>query len=320
MSIDDLASQLRLSSSLEKIKIQQEESSDSTSNGFDAHPHEEDSRSDGPSTQRLLSATPHIREGLGFRPISGISTPQYSSRAVGKVANALPDANGLGWPAKSTHLRLNATAEERAEREKKLSSAVRTILECIGEDPDREGLLKTPDRYAKALLWMTRGYEERLAGARCFTRRPLQMEGSCLCMEDIINDAVFEEDHDEMVLVRDIDISSLCEHHLVPFTGKIAIAYIPNKLVLGLSKLARIAEVFSRRLQVQERLTKQVALAVQEAINPRGVAVVMEATHMCMTMRGVQKPGAVTVTSCMLGCFRTQQKTREEFLTLIRGR
>ncbi|KJA24574.1 hypothetical protein HYPSUDRAFT_136105 [Hypholoma sublateritium FD-334 SS-4] len=179
-----------------------------------------------------------------------------------------------------------------------MAAAVRTILECIGEDPGREGLLRTPDRYAQALMWMTRGYEERLA--------------------DVINDAVFAEDHDEMVLVRNIDISSLCEHHLVPFTGKIAIAYIPNQLVLGLSKLARIAETFSRRLQVQERLTKQIAIAVQEAIKPRGVAVVMEATHLCMTMRGVQKPGSLTVTSCMLGCFRTQQKTREEFLTLIK--
>jgi GTP cyclohydrolase I len=155
-----------------------------------------------------------------------------------------------------------------------LSTALRTVLQCIGEDPSREGLLRTPERYAKALMWMTKGYEERLT--------------------DVINDAVFAEDHDEMVIVRDIDVFSLCEHHLVPFTGKvscklrlgisrasadhqISIGYIPNKLVLGLSKLARIAETFARRLQVQERLTKQVALAVEEAIRPRGVAVVMEA-------------------------------------------
>ncbi|TCD67696.1 GTP cyclohydrolase 1 [Steccherinum ochraceum] len=243
---------------------------------------------------------PAVREGYGFRPASGISTPVIASVQVGitQTASPLPDPHGLGWPAKSTVSRLYATPEEKAAREKKMAAAVRTILECIGEDPDREGLLRTPDRYAQALMFLTRGYEERLA--------------------DIINDAVFAEDHDEMVLVRDIDISSLCEHHLVPFTGKIAIAYIPNKLVLGLSKLARIAETFSRRLQVQERLTKQIALAVQEAIKPRGVAVVMEATHLCMTMRGVQKPGAITTTSCMLGCFRTQQKTREEFLTLIK--
>lgn len=239
-----------------------------------------------------------LREGYGFRPTSGASTPL--TPGSGLRDSPLPDPHGLGWPAKSTVLRLNATQAERAARERKMADAVRTILECIGEDPDREGLARTPERYAQAIMWMTRGYEERLA--------------------DVINDAVFAEDHDEMVIVRDIDVASLCEHHLVPFMGKIAIAYIPNQLVLGLSKLARIAETFSRRLQVQERLTKQIAIAVQEAIKPRGVAVVMEATHLCMTMRGVQKPGSITVTSCMLGCFRTQQKTREEFLTLIKSR
>ncbi|KAJ1311271.1 hypothetical protein OPQ81_009769 [Rhizoctonia solani] len=212
--------------------------------------------------------------------------------------NPVIDPNGLGWPAKSTLSRLHESPAQKTERIQKLAGAVRTLLECIGEDPEREGLLSTPERYAKALLWMTKGYEEKLS--------------------EVINNAVFAEDHDEMVIVRDIDIFSLCEHHLVPFTGKISIGYIPNSLVLGLSKLARIAETFSRRLQVQERLTRQVALAVEEAIKPRGVAVVMEATHLCMAMRGVQKPGATTVTSTMLGCFRSQAKTREEFLTLIR--
>ncbi|TRM68444.1 GTP cyclohydrolase I [Schizophyllum amplum] len=246
--------------------------------------------------------TPPIHDGYGFRPFSGASTPRKdllpSALEQGSRSPLPPNDYGLGWPAKSTVLRLNATAAEKQAREEKMAAAVRTILECIGEDPDREGLLRTPIRYAQALMYLTKGYEERLI--------------------DVINDAVFAEDHEEMVIVRDIDIASLCEHHLVPFTGKIAIAYIPNKLVLGISKLARIAETFSRRLQVQERLTKQIAIAVQEAIKPRGVAVVMEATHLCMTMRGVQKPGAMTVTSCMLGCFRTQQKTREEFLTLIK--
>ncbi|WWD16121.1 GTP cyclohydrolase I [Kwoniella shandongensis] len=222
-----------------------------------------------------------------------------AARGVVEAGNGgIADEEGLGWPAKSTHLRLHSTPDEKAANLTLLSSAIRTVLECIGEDPDREGLQKTPERYAKALMWMTKGYEERLV--------------------DVINDAVFAEDHDEMVIVRDIEVFSLCEHHMVPFTGKISIGYVPNKLVLGLSKLARIAETFSRRLQVQERLTKQVALAVEEAIRPRGVAVVMEASHMCMSMRGVQKPGATTVTSTMLGCFRSQQKTREEFLTLIR--
>jgi len=242
-------------------------------------------------------ATVEAAQSYGFREPFRSTTPVVRAQTE---SPALPDPNGLGWPAKSTLSRLNSTPEERKEREEKLADAVRILLECIGEDPDRDGLRRTPERYANALMWLTRGYEERLA--------------------DVINDAIFPEDHDEMVIVRDIDIFSLCEHHLVPFTGKITIAYIPKKLVLGLSKLARIAETFSRRLQVQERLTKQIAMAVEEAIKPRGVAVVMEATHLCMTMRGVQKPGAVTTTSCMLGCFRTQQKTREEFLTLMNSK
>ncbi|EUC66663.1 GTP cyclohydrolase I [Rhizoctonia solani AG-3 Rhs1AP] len=228
-----------------------------------------------------------------------LDTVAALSAAAARVSQPSPiiDPNGLGWPAKLTLSRLHESPEQKTERVEKLAGAVKTLLECIGEDPEREGLLRTPERYAKALLWMTKGYEEKFS---------------------VINNAVFAEDHDEMVIVRDIDVFSLCEHHLVPFTGKISIGYIPNSLVLGLSKLARIAETFSRRLQVQERLTRQVALAVEEAIKPKGVAVVMEATHLCMTMRGVQKPGATTVTSTMLGCFRSQAKTREEFLTLIR--
>ena len=183
-----------------------------------------------------------------------------------------------------------------------MEGAVRTILECIGEDPDREGLRDTPKRYAKALLWMTKG----------------EQISSKFLLTDVISNAIFDENHDEMVIVKDIDIFSLCEHHLVPFKGKIHIGYIPNRLVIGLSKLARIAETFARRLAVQERLTRQVALAINEALKPRGVAVVMECEHLCMGMRGVQKPGASTITSCMLGAFRDQAKTREEFLSLIK--
>jgi len=286
-----------LADSLQRLKVQQRSTTSEQSG--------EENLIQDSKRSASVPRSPISRDGYGFRS-SGISTPLTQVPPVDGALHSqlpqellVPDPNGLGWPAKSTVSRLNSTPEEKAAREKKMALAVRTILECIGEDPDREGLLRTPERYAQAIMWMTRGYEERLA--------------------DVINDAIFAEDHDEMVLVREIEISSLCEHHLVPFTGKIAIAYIPNRLVLGLSKLARIAETFSRRLQVQERLTKQIAIAVQEAIKPRGVAVVMEATHLCMTMRGVQKPGSITVTSCMLGCFRTQQKTREEFLTLIKN-
>lgn len=227
----------------------------------------------------------HFNTPLNTRPASPCSlTPPI-------------DADGLSWPSVGARKRIDSTPEETATRLKKIEDAITTIITELGEDVTREGLVRTPERYAKAMLYFTKGYEDNI--------------------KDVINQAVFEEDHDEMVMVKDIQIYSLCEHHLVPFYGKVHIGYIPNRKVLGLSKLARIAEMYARRFQVQERLTKQIALAVSEILHPRGVAVVIEATHMCMVSRGIQKTGALTCTSCMLGCFRSQQKTRDEFLSLL---
>ncbi|TKA80582.1 GTP cyclohydrolase 1 [Friedmanniomyces simplex] len=239
------------------------------------------------------------RDGRDAAPL----TPPATSRSQSPfTANPTVDFDGLSWPSVGTLSRLHEreSPEEAQARLAKLSGTVRTILECIGEDPDREGLHGTPERYAKAMMFFTKGYEENL--------------------RDIVNGAVFHEDHDELVIVKDIEVYSLCEHHLVPFTGKMHIGYIPSRRVIGLSKLARIAEMFSRRLQVQERLTKQVALALSEVLKPQGVGVVMESSHLCMVMRGVQKAGATTTTSCMLGAMRKRAKTRDEFLTLLNRR
>ncbi len=191
-----------------------------------------------------------------------------------------------------------STQQKPQVTEAEMMQAVRTLLLGLGEDPDREGLIDTPKRVMKALQFLTKGYHESL--------------------DELLNGAVFTEDADEMVLVRDIDIFSSCEHHILPIIGRAHVAYIPNGKVIGLSKIARICEMYARRLQVQERLTLQIADALQGLLQPQGVAVVVEASHMCMVMRGVQKPGSWTVTSAMRGVFADDPRTREEFMNLIR--
>jgi GTP cyclohydrolase IA len=192
--------------------------------------------------------------------------------------------------------------KEFAETQTTLTSATledltREFLVRLGEDPDREGLTRTPERIAKAYQYLTKGYREDPA--------------------EVLNGALFSVDYDEMVIVKDIEMFSLCEHHMLPFFGKVHIAYLPKGKVLGLSKLPRLVEVFARRLQVQERLTVEIAESIQNAVHPLGVGVVIEARHLCMMMRGVEKQHSATVTSSMIGAFRAQQ-TRQEFLSLIR--
>lgn len=179
-----------------------------------------------------------------------------------------------------------------------LRGLVEQVLLALGEDPSRDGLQRTPERVEKSLRFLTKGYLEDV--------------------DEVLNGALFAVKYNEMVLVRDIDFFSLCEHHILPFYGKCHVAYIPNERVVGLSKIPRLVEIFSRRLQVQERLTVQIAETLMEKLSPEGVAVVVEARHLCMMMRGVETPNAVAVTSSMHGVFLNQQKTREEFLTLIR--
>ncbi len=173
---------------------------------------------------------------------------------------------------------------------------IRRQLEILGEDPDRDGLQKTPSRVAKSMAWLTRGYD--------------------LDARQVIGDAMFEENHENMVMVRDIEMYSMCEHHMLPFFGKVHVAYIPNGKIVGLSKLPRVVDVFARRLQVQERLGEQIANALDEVLQPKGVGVVIEAVHLCMMMRGVEKQSSRTITSSLRGLFRDDSKTRSEFLRL----
>lgn len=188
--------------------------------------------------------------------------------------------------------------EEKSPQDITIENAVREILIEVGEDPEREGLVKTPERVHRMYKELTSGYELNPA--------------------ELVNGAIFEEKYDEMVIVRDIEYYSLCEHHLLPFFGKCHVAYVPNGKIIGLSKIPRIVEVFSRRLQVQERMTQEIAELLNKVLNPEGVAVVTEGYHLCMAMRGVKKGGATMLTSAMLGVFKTDERTRTEFLSLIK--
>jgi GTP cyclohydrolase IA len=195
---------------------------------------------------------------------------------------------------------MRSSVESNTVTSASFEDLVQEILVRLGEDPKREGLVRTPNRVRRAYEFLTKGYKED--------------------PEAMLKNALFTVTYDEMVIVKDIEMFSLCEHHMLPFFGKVHVAYIPNGKVIGLSKLARLIEIFSRRLQIQERLTTQIAETIQKAIEPQGVGVVIEARHLCMMMRGVEKQHSAAVTSSMLGCFRDEQETRTEFLSLIHNR
>lgn len=238
-----------------------------------------------PTNRRRPSASKAPRDPRDRLPPPGSASP---------IINPI---DGLSRPGLGTRARVAEDGPEAEARMERMRGAVRTLLECVGEDPDREGLLDTPARYAKALLFLTSGYQ--------------------VSVGEMVNNALFREGHNEMVIVKDIQLQSLCEHHLVPFVGKMHIGYIPSDTVIGLSKLPRIANMYARRLQIQERLTKEVAEAIMDILKPQGVAVVMESSHLCMVMRGVQQTSSSTITSCVLGCFERKSKTRNEFFSLV---
>ena len=208
-----------------------------------------------------------------------------------------PHSSSLARVRPDLELDVHDVAPQQDTDATELAALVHRQLALIGEDPDRDGLQKTPERVARSLAWLTSGYQ--------------------MNPRDVVGDALFDVAHENMVLVRDIDFYSMCEHHMLPFFGKVHIAYIPNGRVVGLSKLPRIVEVFARRLQVQERLTEEIAEAISDVLQPRGVGVVIEAQHLCMMMRGVEKQGSATITSALRGSFRDCPMTRSEFLGLV---
>jgi GTP cyclohydrolase I len=209
--------------------------------------------------------------------------------------------NGRTRAVQKAAVRIAAADDGGSPFDPELRDLVHRQLELLGEDPDREGLQRTPERVAKSLAWLTRGYQT--------------------CVQDVVGQGVFQsEGHHNMVMVRDIELYSLCEHHMLPFFGKAHVAYIPNEHIVGLSKIPRIVDVFARRLQVQERLTEEIASAIDDTLKPNGVGVVIEAYHLCMMMRGVEKQNSRTITSALRGGFRDDPKTREEFLSLAYGK
>jgi len=218
---------------------------------------------------------------------------------VGRFFRKRPGVDGKREEMKTDHTPSIADPGQTLKHDP-LEETVRAMLRELGEDPGREGLLKTPERVAKSLKFLTSGYQQDV--------------------KKVLNDAVYSVAYDEMVIVKDIEIFSLCEHHLLPFFGRCHVAYIPTKKVIGLSKIPRLVDVFARRLQIQERLTNQIAETIMETIKPQGVGVIIEAKHLCMIMRGVEKQNSVAVTSAMLGAFRDDGQTRAEFLRLVRER
>ncbi|KEY72344.1 hypothetical protein S7711_01026 [Stachybotrys chartarum IBT 7711] len=256
-----------------------------------------DLRDEPPAKRRRRSRHRRSREAQAKADEGKPKAPTEADSLSNRSESPFIDFDGLSRPSRGTRERVGESKEQAALRLDRMKGAVTTLLECIGENPDRPGILDTPKRYAEAMLWFTKGYQENV--------------------RDIVNGAIFQEGHNELIIVKDIEVFSMCEHHMVPFTGKMHIGYIPNNAVIGLSKLPRIAEMFARRLQIQERLTKEVANAIFEVLQPQGVAVVMESSHLCMVMRGVEKTSATTITSCVLGCFERREKTRNEFLSLV---
>uniref|UniRef100_A0A2M4AHD4 GTP cyclohydrolase 1 n=2 Tax=Anopheles triannulatus TaxID=58253 RepID=A0A2M4AHD4_9DIPT len=296
----------RRSSSIRRTESEMTEEGENGEGGAENGGHQQQQQQQQDASMALDSS--HQRNNENGENGSGTNANGSSSSVIapGGLNRARPTpirTTSLSGHEKCTFhhdLELDHKPSTREDLLPLMSKSYRMLLSSLGEDPERQGLLKTPERAAKAMLFFTKGYDQSL--------------------EEALNGAVFDEDHDEMVVVKDIEMFSMCEHHLVPFYGKVSIGYLPCKKILGLSKLARIVEIFSRRLQVQERLTKQIAVAVTQAVQPAGVAVIIEGVHMCMVMRGVQKINSKTVTSTMLGVFRDDPKTREEFLTLCNNK